>query len=1360
MPQFVSLQSREAIVRTLYGRRLEGSSRVEYRDRNGGVSTGDVSEFDDVTPCQFVLFDGRYPASRYGPYDESALEEVGVLTRRDRDERAASFAVRGQAEAKCASIVRWFQEGDPKKKWLYNFLNDAPVEIEEHVPRNTLPEAVELIRNRGAPPFQGVAVPPDRVDELTYEIQRWLGQHVSRTYSHPVEGDINSAGIGRGEYFSYKATIVGVFFTQDNQPRDVATRPLVLTYGMLMQWEKNGETYTQLDTLTRKQLNNSTDLGRLPDSLAERIREIGREARAPPRWSPEEDVYKKVTSQAYDPQHTVARVFYNPYFYARVASYTLNQDGTAMTSVTLDFGRHYAELHGRSTRRFSNDDCRDHKLSILEAGPETDAWNSMAEADDGQTLMEIHNQFLALRFSESTILAKREWLVNSTTSKFYRAHFIQQAEGGGRGRGGRGRGGVEGARGGRGRGARGGRGRGARGGRGRGASAQEEAEEETVDSLSDGSLYADLWLHRCLLDRLPMRTRCAVRQDTEVQTAEIVGRIRDAAAHARRIVPPEVLDTIDQCSFGERRLFDDSENIDDDVAVPEEEEEGKTNFIAYPDSWYIPWNAMKSPLTASDWKAWKLTNPLRIARAKMGEDGTIHFEISFDDSHESYLQHLARYFSKNTWQPPTNDGFYQIARSSLLNSAQLNSLYSTIGTRAHLRLATLAIVKAREDGTVVRSTQNGKALRIGSTLYFAPAEIAPSQGAALRPFTREEGHRARISQPCFDFSLAEGDTSIGFDKYTRLVQQPPPGGADPLPGFDEAPPWGVRGLERILEFVFDRPEYRTDDQPLKCSIVGVEVPVFNPFCLFAKKATSKRFFLQQTQADFVCHMHSETTGRGPLVIGEYKTLMETNNPVSRVDNVRNIRQVFANARMLEAMTNVVATHGVILYFTRRRFAYAVSFSIIGEADTNDEDQRDDSFYDKIFRGTMMSPLAQKQSRPLRVLYADNAFRIALAEGVERTPSFSSFKHSFPRVELWDSLQLLEADEQADEPTAIGFNEKASTQYPNNSSFRKHDVQETYGVNERSVLLFSKSDRAVFGDWVQPPEEELVSDDEQEIQGGDGGGPGPEGDEEDEAEEEGAEEEAGPPAGPAPPPRRSRRIADRRERLGAAPPFTGAGPLTFDRRLRSNNDFPEQRTLYEEARQASEAIVGRIRLRYGHRLEQDIYADVNSFFRYLKEYNFQGRGVEPPPDWDAAGVAEGGRFAPLRVGGGAEPLDRMQVHNLNQPQEEYPTRDEDGYLLNEAQKEKQVQAILSRTLNRLINERVQRVFILPHADSLQRNAPLNPANVHVTVRQAAEKFLHLSQREFWPQATLQWAITKVREEAAGLEAKVRAYRLGR
>jgi hypothetical protein len=115
----------------------------------------------------------------------------------------------------------------------------------------------------------------------------------------------------------------------------------------------------------------------------------------------------------------------------------------------------------------------------------------------------------------------------------------------------------------------------------------------------------------------------------------------------------------------------------------------------------------------------------------------------------------------------------------------------------------------------------------------------------------------------------------------------------------------------------------------------------------------------------------------------------------------------------------------------------------------------------------------------------------------------------------------------------------------------------------------------------------------------------------------------------------------------------------------------------------------------------------------------------------------------RLGFAEGPLDRMSARYLNAPQDFLPARNFMG-------------ALLARTLNRLVNEAVQRRFVLPLPRRRAPAAALNAQNTNVSRREAAEQFLHVSQRAFWRRELFEWATLRVAPLAGQLRQKLREF----
>lgn len=237
------------------------------------------------------------------------------------------------------------------------------------------------------------------------------------------------------------------------------------------------------------------------------------------------------------------------------------------------------------------------------------------------------------------------------------------------------------------------------------------------------------------------------------------------------------------------------------------------------------------------------------------------------------LESKAYRFFHVEWRPP-HDGLYFASRSSLLINAQMSSLYSTIGTRVHLRLALLSLCKKKPSPgrSLVELSYDPAAM------FFAPLEEHTmererifAKSRAARPYEVRPNGRRYIQRLCYDFAC-ENDTAAQYADITYMPTQ------------DRS----ENSIQDILIAMFKKRFPKTN---FTCGILGIEVPVFNPCAMFSKPKASRRCFFQQTQADFIAHVCEAESDRGHIVMGDYKVLMETSNPTSRVLNWEHVSQV-------------------------------------------------------------------------------------------------------------------------------------------------------------------------------------------------------------------------------------------------------------------------------------------------------------------------------------------------------------------------------------------------------------------------------------------------------------------------------------
>jgi hypothetical protein len=162
--------------------------------------------------------------------------------------------------------------------------------------------------------------------------------------------------------------------------------------------------------------------------------------------------------------------------------------------------------------------------------------------------------------------------------------------------------------------------------------------------------------------------------------------------------------------------------------------------------------------------------------------------------------------------------------------------------------------------------------------------------------------------------------------------------------------------------------------------------------------------------------------------------------------------------------------------------------------------------------------------------------------------------------------------------------------------------------------------------------------------------------------------------------------------------------------------------------------------------------LEEFFLFLKRFEFvEGQhdaNLNAPPNW-AIKIAEQRRFGELKLrngGGAVQRVNRMQDGDFNKPQDYTICTNKSDAVLE----------VLIRTLNRLVNERVQRVFALPDNDARIAFAQNLQPNCEVSRGTAATKFLHLSQRAFWREEVFKYALWYLKEDYKALNAQVEQF----
>ena len=630
-----------------------------------------------------------------------------------------------------------------------------------------------------------------------------------------------------------------------------------------------------------------------------------------------------------------ARVFdqysdWIPCFYGRVGS--IGTQDARGRKVKVEFGSHYAELHGSAFREFGTGECTQVNLKLMSREEVRRKFGDDAAFDDQGVPTDA---FMSIVWELNQLGA---WASCGTADGTNRLSgtprwWLTKKNG------------------------------------------------QTYEQVLGGRLGGAMWLHRAVLERMARRTTFEHRDDIDVTLANVLGRLRSVHRWASSVVPPRLMETVNELKAAKESVDPGTstryvERANEDEGG-EEEELGAAQTAGFPQSMCIPWSRMKSPVGIKWKEIYAKTRFIAFSAGNLNAPPDVD-EFSYEDGPDTF-------FSMNAWEP-NRDAFYTVIKSGLLINAQLSSLYSTVGTRGHLRVAARRLCQ----GHAARCGPGGSDLHdyvhMGKhdarTMFFAPAELAPMP--RYSPYrvvpSAEEGFQPMRGMSCDVFDFCDSQERVfGLKQYTQL----------PNAHMEFMVQECVRALRRS--------NGEKDDGLLRATMCSVELPVLNPFLLQSRSDNDKRCVMVQSQADFVFHvtdLHTESDRsvrasqqRGRLVMGEFKLLMETNTPRSSVCNTKNIRQVMTNAYMLESMLNVRLSYGVIFYLTRRgplndsrgaddvSRAYALAFPLHGENPYGEFTRHTDAVFERV----MLDPLKSDGV----ALYTDRDHRIAFAKGAPR-----------------------------------------------------------------------------------------------------------------------------------------------------------------------------------------------------------------------------------------------------------------------------------------------------------------------------------------------------------------------------------------
>lgn len=253
------------------------------------------------------------------------------------------------------------------------------------------------------------------------------------------------------------------------------------------------------------------------------------------------------------------------------------------------------------------------------------------------------------------------------------------------------------------------------------------------------------------------------------------------------------------------------------------------------------------------------------------------------------------------WRP-LNDALAKLMGSDMMTAPQVLTLQSYVGTRVHLRCA-FQLVGGGDGGALRVGSEEWPA--VGSPAAFFPAlsALAPPRGEefhggfyrTVAKNSRGASEELRCVEPSLAALLRGEEDGLALGRYVENMR-----GGD----FD----FLLRVLNRGLT-------EESESHAKEVRVVGAEVPVYNPYCLFEKKHGRYAFF--QSQMDLLVAVRRGAAADFHLVAVELKSLMEVQSPRDRVRDKRNVSQVVTNAMLFEMQTGLRVHDAVVLFMTRR-----------------------------------------------------------------------------------------------------------------------------------------------------------------------------------------------------------------------------------------------------------------------------------------------------------------------------------------------------------------------------------------------------------------------------------------------------------
>ena len=278
------------------------------------------------------------------------------------------------------------------------------------------------------------------------------------------------------------------------------------------------------------------------------------------------------------------------------------------------------------------------------------------------------------------------------------------------------------------------------------------------------------------------------------------------------------------------------------------------------------------------------------------------------------------------------DDLSGILDSDLMVEAQIGSVQTYIGTRVHFRLSLVFAGSAGARRGNFPLNQRAWCKISDGGAFFPAANAGARPVNPIAPGNRQVFAREPRPDPVAGNPPPLPHTGVNVPAFVR----------DDIKTFMMAE--GVNGMVEQMPFAMFTSEMeadmRNDFKKLRdlvdhtgrdCDewitdefkIIGVEIPLVDPFCMFEGPAANKgkyKFF--STQCDFVAlawqsNRNRPAEHRPRVVMGEFKAIMERSVPWKRVRADETLSQTMSNAALFELQTGVRVDYAMQIYLARR-----------------------------------------------------------------------------------------------------------------------------------------------------------------------------------------------------------------------------------------------------------------------------------------------------------------------------------------------------------------------------------------------------------------------------------------------------------